>query len=88
MPRHSKSFYARRRQERERQAYDALTLESASRCLLSGGRVLSVSRDVMNFTTDMSSFIKRGKPRIKMDARWAAMGKAEDMSYKDEIGGQ
>lgn len=85
MPRHSKNYYARRRQEQERRAYDAVTLESASRCLLSDGRVLSVSRDVMNFTTDMSSFIPRGKPRVKMDARWGKMGKAEDMSYKDNI---
>lgn len=84
MPRHSKNYYARRRQEQERRAqetYDAMMLESASRCLLSDGRSLSVSRKVMNFTADMSSFIPRGKPHVKMDRRWAAMGKVE----KDNI---
>ena len=82
MPRHSKNYYARRRQEhraqeQERMAYDAMMLESTSRCLLSDGRSLSVSRKVMNFTADMSSFIPRGKPRVKMDHRWAAMGKVD-----------
>lgn len=48
-------------------------------------RRVNVSARVFRALDKESSFIKRGKACVKMDASWAAMGRTARMSYKDEV---